>query len=248
MASPSGSPRRGRTLTLNGIPYDTHPLRVLELLQALAGRLQRASTTRSSPSGPSMVHSLGTQQPQQQRDQQQQQQRQQQLNANESISIPGCPCHSQQPYSVKAEFSTREAASKARDLLIAQPPFDQPPVDHSSPHSHRSYHHFGINFNGVEILHNFVLEEEDTLLDIPAIIPTTGSSSSPSTTSGCGCGGCGVCGVGSGVGSGVVIPSPRSEGIHGRRTSAEGIDPTRKHHLLCSARVHHHYVCPSPTH
>ena len=201
MASPSGSPRRGRTLALDGIPYDTQPSKVLERLQALAGRLQRACTNRSSPS---MAHSLITQQRQRQR----QQEWQERANPNEPASIPGCPCHSQSQlprvYSLKAEFSTREAATKARDLLIAQPQVD-------SHHSHRYF--FG--FSDVGILPSFVLEEEHTLLEIPAII---------STGSGCsGCSGCGVCGV-----CGGCTPSPRSEDIHGRRTSAERIDPTRK--------------------
>ena len=208
MASPSGSPKRGRTLALDGIPYDTQPSKVLERLQAMAGRLQRACTNRSSSSSsPSMAHSLATQQRQRQR----QQECQQRANLNESASIPGCPCHSlshsPRVYSLKAEFSTREAANKARDLLIAQP----------QPDSHHSHHNF-LGFNDVGILPNFVLDEEDTLLEIPAII---------STGSGCsGCSGCGVCGV---CGGCAPSPSPRSEDIHGRRTSAERIDPTRKH-------------------
>jgi len=177
MASPSGSPRRGRILALNGIPHHTDPFKVLERLQALAGRLQRACTSRSNPQ-PSMAHSLAAQQ------------------QHEAALIPGCPCPA---YSLKAEFSTREAASKARDLLIAQP---QPLADS---------HHFGFGFSDVGLLPNFVLEEEDTPLEIPAIISTVS--------------GCGLCGGGGSSTS----PSPRSEDIHARRTSASAEATTRKH-------------------
>jgi len=186
MASPAGSPRRGHTLIIDGIPYDTHPSEVLERLQASAGRLQRACTTTRSPS---MVHSLAAQQ----RQRQQQQQQRLQASSNESASIPGYPSQ-HRVYSVKTQFSTREAASKARDLLLAAA---QP--------------HFQFAFSDVEIHPNFVLEEEDTLLDIPIIIS---QASLHATT------GCGVCGTSS---------NPRSaEETPGRRTSAEGIDPTRK--------------------
>jgi len=196
MASPSASPRRGRTLALNGIPYDTHLAEVLERLQ-LAGRLQRACTTRS----PSMAHSLLAQQRQQQQRQQrpQREQRQHHHPTNEQpASIPRCP--SERVYSVKAEFSTPEAASKAHDLLL--PPAAQPHADQFA-------------FDNVLLLSSFVLEEEDTLLDIPDII----SHNIQST-------GCGLCGGGH--------PSPTSEDIHPRRTSVEAatIDPTRKHSAI----------------
>jgi hypothetical protein len=215
MASQTGSPRRSRTLLLNGIPYDTHPSKVLERLQALAGRLQRACTTRSSPPNTSIVHSLAAQQRQQQ----------QLSNPNESGSIPGCPWFSQRVYSLKAEFSTREAAEKARDLLIALIAQPLPPL----PLPTHSYDHdsgqFG--FRDVGILSNFVLEEEEKLLDIPAIIGI-----------GSGGGGCGVCGGGGTPSPSPSPSSPRSEDIRGRRTSAEGIDPdptrTRKHLPLSS--------------
>ena len=229
MASPSGSPRRGRTLALNGIPYETHPSKVLERLQA-AGRLQRAcTTTRSSTTSTSIGHSLAAQQRQQQQQQhyQHHQQQQQPGNLNESASIPGCPCLSQLVYSLKAEFSTPEAASKARDLLIAQPRHDSHDSDS---------HHF--EFNEIGILPNFVLEEDDILLDIPAIISIGSGSSGSNGSNGSGCAVC--------CGARTPSPSPRSEDIHGRRTSAEGIDPTRKHFPTStslpspSARPHMH--------
>ena len=221
MASPSGSPRRGRTLLLTGIPYNTHPSEVLELLQSLAGRLQRASTTRSSPSmstSMSTVHSLAAQ-PYTQQPLHQRQHATTTLNLLEPASIPGCPSPSQpRLYSVKAEFSNREAAAKAHDLLITQPQ--------------------SVSFSPSElaILPNFVLDEEDSLLDVPVIIssssqvhqvhqaqPQPQPATATAATIGCDCG---VCGTGD--------PSPRSEDdeeiLHARRISADriGIDPVAR--------------------